>query len=158
MEKNVWILIDDRAGSNSQARGIAQALGWRTTEKNISYNRWANLPNIFLGATLRGIKPHSRENLQPPYPDLVIAASRRSAAVARWIKKQAPEQVKIVQVMHPGSCGLKDFDRVFVSEHDAHKKHSPNIFYITGCAHRITPESLREEREEWEKEFSRSGL
>ena len=50
MGKNVWILIDNRAGSNGQARGIAKALGWQTTEKNISYNGWANLPNLFLGA------------------------------------------------------------------------------------------------------------
>lgn len=154
MGKNVWILIDNRAGSNGQARGIAKALGWQTTEKNISYNGWANLPNLFLGATLRGVEPRSRETLKPPFPDLVIAASRRSAPVARWIKKRTFGQVKIVQVMHPGSCGLKDFDRVFVSDHDDHKKHSPNIFYVTGCAHRITPETLAEGREKWEKEFA----
>ena len=66
MGKNVWILIDNRAGSNGQARGIAKALGWQTTEKNISYNGWANLPNLFLGATLRGVEPLSLIHISEP--------------------------------------------------------------------------------------------
>ena len=154
MGKNVWILIDNRAGSNNQARGVAEALGWSVVEKNISYNKWSELPNIFLGASLRGIEPRSRELLKPPFPDLVIAASRRSAPIARWIKKKTFGQVKIVQIMHPGSCGLSDFDRVFVPDHDSAKKHSPNIYYITGCAHRVTPEALEEGRTKWSAEFA----
>ena len=154
MGKNVWILIDNRAGSNNQARGVAEALGWSVVEKNISYNKWSDLPNIFLGASLRGIEPRSRELLKPPFPDLVIAASRRSAPIARWIKKKTFGQVKIVQIMHPGSCGLRDFDRVFVPDHDSAKKHSPNIYYITGCAHRVTPEALEEGRTKWSAEFA----
>ena len=154
MGKIVWILIDNRAGSNSQARGVAEALGWSVVEKNISYNKWSDLPNIFLGASLRGIEPRSRELLKPPFPDVVIAASRRSAPVARWIKKKTFGQVKIVQIMHPGSCGLGDFDRVFVPDHDSGKKHSSNIYYITGCAHRITPKTLAEGKAKWSDKFA----
>ena len=153
MIKNVWILIDNRAGSNNQARGVADALGWNTTEKKISYNQWANLPNLFLGASLRGIDEHSKAILKPPFPDLVIAASRRAAPVARWIKKQSANQTKIIQIMHPGNVGLKDFDKVFVSAHDAHKKRSTNMYYVTGCAHRITNKTLAEGAEKWQNAF-----
>jgi len=154
MTKNVWILIDDRAGSNNQARGVAAALGWNIVEKKISYNRWANLPNLFLGASLQGIDDASKKTVQGPFPDLVIAASRRAAPVARWIKKHSLKQTKIVQIMHPGNVGLNDFDKIFVSEHDAHKKQSSNMYFITGCAHRITAETLLQAKEEWQQEFT----
>ena len=154
MTKNVWILIDDRAGSNNQARGVAAALGWNTEEKKISYNRWANLPNLFLGASLRGIDKPSRNILEAPFPNLVIAASRRAAPVARWIKKQSLGHTKIVQIMHPGNIGLNDFDKIFVSEHDAHKKQSSNMYFVTGCAHRITAQTLANAKEEWQEKFA----
>jgi len=154
MTKNVWILIDNRAGSNNQARGVAEALGWNIIEKKIYYNQWSSLPNLFLGASLRGIDEHSKKILKPPFPDLVIAASRRAAPVARWIKKQSANQTKIVQIMHPGNVGLKDFDKIFVSKHDAHKKHTSNMYFITGCAHRITSHTLLEGAKQWQKEFA----
>lgn len=153
MEKKVWLLIDSRVGSNGQSRGIAKVLGWEVEEKNIVYNFWSDFPNLFLGASLRGIAKKSRQLLQAPFPDLVISASRRSAPVARWIKKQTHGQTKIVQVMHPGNVGLSDFDRVFVSDHDRYKKQSPNIFYVAGCAHRFTPETLQQAQEQWQPKF-----
>ena len=154
MTKNVWILIDDRAGSNNQARGVAAALGWNIVEKKISYNRWANLPNLFLGAGLLGIDEASKQAVQGPFPDLVIAASRRAAPVARWIKKHSLKQTKIVQIMHPGNVGLNDFDKIFVSEHDLHKKQSANMYFITGSAHRITAETLADAKEKWQQDFA----
>lgn len=154
MEKKVWILIDDRAGSNSQARGVAKVLGWPSEEKEIVYNNWAKLPNFLKGATLIGIKKESRNNLSAPYPDLVISASRRTAPVARWIKKRSLGKTRIVQLMHPGNSGLGDFDRVFIPDHDRGKKMGKNVLKVIGCAHKITPDVLVEAKAKWQPEFS----
>lgn len=51
---------------------------------------------------------------------------------------------KLIQLMHPGKSGLKDFSLAAVPEHDQGKTPAPNIFYITGCPHRVTPEALAE--------------
>lgn len=154
MEKKVWVLIDDRAGSNSQARGVAKILGWPAEEKQLIYDGWAKLPNFLKGATLVGIKAESRQNLQQPYPDLVISASRRTAPVARWIKRKSAGKTKIVQLMHPGNVGLAEFDRVFIPEHDQGKKMGKNVQKVIGCAHKITPDFLAEAKEKWQAVFA----
>ena len=42
----IWVLLDDRAGNNSQSLGIAQELGYDFIAKNISYNFLAKLPDF----------------------------------------------------------------------------------------------------------------
>lgn len=156
MKKNLWILEDNRRGSVSQALGIADALNkneFDIAEKKISYTRFSALPNWLRGRTLLGLTAESRTVISAPYPDFVISVSRRTVPVARYIKKQSP-QTKLVQLMHPGKCGLNDFSLVIVPEHDRNKTHSPNIHYITGCTHRITPEFLAQAKEKWAEKFA----
>lgn len=153
--QKVWLLLDNRMGSVGQARGVAGALsGAEIIEKKIIYNCLAKLPNFFKDSSLLGISKQSKQDLQAPFPDVVISASRRTAPIARWIKKQSKNKTKIVQLMHPGKCGLKDFDLVFVSEHDRHKISSDNIVYIQGAPHRITKQKLAEAKERWAPKFA----
>lgn len=156
MKKTLWVLMDDRMGSVGQARGVLQALGdmVQVVEKKIIYNRWAKLPNTLKGVSLVGLNKKDSDNLQIPFPDLVLSISRRTAPIARWIKKQSNSQTKIIQLIHPGSVGIEDFDLVLVSEHDRHKKSTPNMVYITGCPHRITEKSMQEAHEKWQPIFS----
>ena len=154
MEKNVWVLTDDRIGSNSQARGVAKVLGWPTIEKNLSYNFLAKLPNFLRGVSLIGVEKSAKKTLRPPFPDLVIAASRRSAIVALWVRKQSGGRTKVIQLGHPGDFGLEYFDRVFIPEHDRNKKMGPNVMKIIGCAHRVTPDFLAEAQEKWHNDFA----
>ena len=83
----IWALLDDRAGNRSQCLGVADALGLAYTVKEVRYSLFAGLPNGFLGASLIGLSPDSRLEFQPPWPDVVIAAGRRAAPVARAIRK-----------------------------------------------------------------------
>lgn len=117
----LWALTDDRPGNNVQVLGVAKALGWTTEEKAIRYTGFARLPNIVRGATLAGVADSSREQFSAPWPDVVIAAGRRSAPVARWIKRQSGGKTKLVQIMFPGRAGAKEFDVIAVPDHDAHK-------------------------------------
>ena len=156
MKKILWLLLDDRMGSVGQARGVAQFLSadFEIVEKHISYTRLAKLPNFLKGAGLLGLAAESKKAVAEPAPDLVISASRRTAPVARWIKKRSGGKTVIAQIMYPGKSGIKDLDMVFVSEHDKKKKFYPNFTYIVGSPHRITPQTLEEARRKWEPVFA----
>lgn len=57
--------------------------------------------------------------------------------------------------MHPGNSGLKDFDLIFVPDHDRETKKSlPNMVYLTGCPHRVNEKNLSLAREKWQETFA----
>ena len=152
MKKIIWFLMDNRMGSVGQAKGIIQALDkerYEIVEKKIDYNRLANLPNFLLGKSLLGVTAATRKELRAPWPDLAVSISRRTVPAARFIKKASGGMTKLIQLMHPGKSGLKDFSLAAVPEHDRGKTPAPNIFYITGCPHRVTPEALAEAAGKW---------
>ena len=139
MKKTIWALFDDRVGSVNQAKGIIQALGneYDVTYKHITYNRWASLPNCLLGASKAGISKDCPVDLSQPYPDIILSVSRRTTPIARYLKRKSQGKSKIVQLMYPGNCGIKELDLIIASQHDAAKCKNGNIFLITGCPHRI---------------------
>lgn len=151
----VWALIDDRPGNNAQVLGVAQALGWSFEDKEVRYTPFARLPNMLRGATLAGVSDESRASLSAPWPDVVIAAGRRSAPVARWIKAQSGNRTKLVQLMFPGNAGARDFDLIVVPNHDenAQVRDWPNVLEITGAPNMITPALLEAEAGRWRDRF-----
>lgn len=156
MKKTLWALFDDRAGSVGQAKGIIQALEGKINieTRQIVYNRWAALPNCLRGRSLLGINREKSDVLNAPWPEMVLSISRRTLPVARWIKKQSGGKTKIIQLMHPGKCGLKEIDLVIVSEHDAGKCKGGNFFFITGCPHRVNEKTAAAAREKWAPVFA----
>lgn len=143
---DVWVLADDRAGNVAQAVGIAEALGLPFAVKDIRYGPIARLPNILLCASTAGLVSDSRAGLRPPWPRLVIAAGRRTAPVARWIKRAGGS--RLVQIMDPGQ-GRADFDLIAIPEHDAAAPAGSNILSILGAPHRVTPRRLAAEADLW---------
>ena len=157
MKQTIWFLLDDRNGSVNQARGVENALNkekYIIEEKKISYNFLAALPNFIRGKTLLGVKSCD-EAIFNKIPDIVVSSSRRTVPVARYIKKMSRGKTKLVQLMHPGRVGMKDFSLIFVPEHDRGKKNGDNVEYIVGCAHRITPDSLNQAHEKWKDFFAK---
>lgn len=155
MKKTIWILLDNRIGSRHQAEGVANYLDknkFNIVYKEIEYTKWAALPNIIRGRSLLGLTQKSKESLVPPMPDLVLSASRRTAPVARFIKKQSPK-TKLFQLLHIGRCGSNDFTAIYAPEHDKYKFSAPNIKYTIGSPHFITPEKLSEAYQTWNKKF-----
>ena len=156
MKKTIWILTDNRIGSRHQAEGIANYLDkeqFEIIEKRLEYTKLAGLPNFIRGKTLLGLTNDSKQTIQSPYPDIVLSSTRRTAPIARYIKKKN-KPTKLVQLIHIGKTGLKEFELVFVPEHDKHKTQSPNIRYTTGAPHFITKEKLDTAQKEWSKTFS----
>lgn len=156
MKKSIWILLDNRIGSRHQAEGVANYLSTKKFDiiyKEIQYTKLAALPNFIRGRTLLGISSECKKTLSAPYPDIVLSASRRTVPVARWIKKQNPS-TKLIQLLHIGRTGIKDFTYIFAPEHDNYKTNAPNIKYTVGSPHFITTEKLAQAKQEWQEKFS----
>jgi mitochondrial fission protein ELM1 len=145
---SVWVLADDRAGNVTQAVGVAEALGWPFLRKDIRYGRLGVLANVARGASLLGVTEDCRNALVPPWPDLVIGAGRRTAPVARWIRRQNPA-TRLCQIMDPGWPGRDDFAVIAVPSHDDHVPAAANVLPVIGAPHRVTPELLAREAERW---------
>ncbi len=94
----------------------------------------------------------SRVNLVAPWPDLVIAAGRRTAPVARKIKKDSAGQTVLVQIMYPGDAGIDEFDLIAAPRHDSIGPR-PNLIEVTGAPHRVTPAKLAEAASQWQGRF-----
>ena len=148
----IWALCDDRAGNVAQVRGVAEALGLPFQIQDLRYTAAAALPNYMVGASFGGLTRDSRVNLSPPWPDLVIAAGRRTAPVARNIKELNDGKTFLTQIMYPGEAGIDEFDLVAVPRHDGMAKRD-NFFEITGAPHRVNPGNLAAARLEWEGRF-----
>ena len=144
----IWVLADDRPGNASQCLGVAEALGLEFRVKNLAYTAAGALPNVALGASMRGLTAASRTGLVPPWPDVVVAAGRRTGPVARQIKRQSGGAAFLAQIMFPGRAGIAEFDLVAVPHHDRVAAR-PNVMRITGAPHRVTEKALREASAEW---------
>ncbi len=126
-----------RPGHANQAIGTAEALGLPFDLKPLQWGPLARLPNALLGGSLAGLTPSSAERLALPWPDLVIAAGRRTAPVARWLR--ARSGCRCAQLMWPGSsAGL---DLVIVPVHDRAAGRS-DVSTIRAAPHRLTPGKL----------------
>lgn len=107
----IWILQTGRAGDNAQVLEIARRLGGNTVIKKLAFNALHILPNWMLGARLASLAPEAQRQVVPPWPNLVIAAGKRTVPVARWIKAASGGRAKLVQIGRPRAA-LTHFDLV----------------------------------------------
>ena len=107
----VWVLLGKGVGGNRMMQNLAETLGWPFELTRLRYNPLQLLPNPVLGARCLSLARKQSDGLLPPWPDLVIAASRRSAPIARWIKRQARGRTRLVHLLH-AHAPLHDFDLV----------------------------------------------
>ena len=96
----IWVLLGPRTGDNNQALALAEGLGLPFETRTLAYNPLQAL-SVWLGPTALTLDQASREHLQPPWPDLVIAIGRRSVPVARWIRKRNGGRTRLVRIGHP---------------------------------------------------------
>lgn len=133
MSAPVWVLEDPRAGTAAQARGLAERLGAPFRVIGLEWGPLARLPLPW--PTLSGLAETGA--FAPPWPRLAISAGRRSAPVARWLRRQG---VRTVHAMRPG-FGAADFDLLVIGAHDAPRP-AANLAVIAGAMHGLTPARL----------------
>lgn len=146
----VWALLDDRMGNTNQTLGLAEALGYPYQEKQINYTCAILLPNVLKLGLLSGIDAASKDLLSPPWPDVVIAAGRRLAGVARYIKSQSPD-VSLIHIMWPDS-NVELFDAIMLPKHDIRPAHE-NVIPIIGALNRINKPMLTAGKTAWQSTF-----
>jgi len=143
----IWVLADDRPGNVSQALGVAEALDLPLTVKTIRYNALGKLHNALRSASRFGLEHWSRKAIEvKPAPTLVIAAGRRTAPLARWLKRRYGS--RLVQLMDPGWPGRARFDLIAAPLHDDLPAAS-NVIRTLGACHRARPALLAAEAARW---------
>lgn len=106
----VWCLHGRHAGDNAQIDTFAAALGWPARTHSLRFSVLSRLPWWLRGASRLGFEG-SEPAFAPPWPDLIIAAGRRSASVARWIVRQSGGRTRSVLLGRP-RAPLAAFDLV----------------------------------------------
>lgn len=147
----VWLLLGKGTGGNGQIRNLAEALGWPYETKQLVYDRASNLPNLLLGASLLGIDRRASSPLRPPWPDLLIAGSRRSSPIAQWIKKASGGTTMLVHLMHT-QTPLAWFDLV-VTTPQYRLPRRANVLHNTVPLNHIPEERLRAAAARWAPTF-----
>ena len=113
----VWVLADEKAGHTTQSVGVAEALGWPYELKQLRFNGMYRLSNRLLGSSRLALDAEHSAVLAPPWPDLVIATGRKTAAIARWIGKQSRGHTRLVQLGRKGGDQVEPFDLVVTCAH-----------------------------------------
>lgn len=148
---SIWVLADDRPGNVAQCVGVAEALGRPFRVIDIRYNLLGRWHNLLIGDHRHAMTRESRAEITPPWPHLAIAAGRRTAPLALWLKRRHGS--RLVQIMDPGWPGRGRFDLIAAPRHDD-LPDAPNIIHTLGSCHRATPARLAAEADKWRGRLS----
>ncbi len=124
----VWALLDGDAAHDAQVLSLAGALGWPFEEKRLSFRPGSLLSRLSRGRALDRLDAASSSRLAPPWPDLVISSGAASIPVARWLREQAPGQVRLVQLGRP-DAPFDLFDLIVTVPHER-LPIRPNVLHV----------------------------
>jgi mitochondrial fission protein ELM1 len=142
----VWVLADDRPGNTTQSLGLAEALGWPFEQKRLAMRALSRAHNRWLGASRAGIDPQRSAPLEPPWPDLVIAAGRRTAPVALWVRERSGGRTRTVLLGRKGGDFAELFDLAVTPRYCRLYPH-PRRLEIAAPLHRASHARIAEARE-----------
>jgi mitochondrial fission protein ELM1 len=132
-----WIVSNGATGFETQALGVAEALGISPVIKRV------NQP-----APWRWLAPWGpvadAGDIAPPWPELVIAGGRQAIPFARMIRRRARGRTFVAIMQHP-RVPVSGFDFVWAPRHD--RLSGPNVFSTLLSPHRLTPQRLAAEAE-----------
>ncbi len=143
----VWLIQSYRAGENAQLLALAEALDWPFELKRLVYRPWGFLVDLSRRVSLAGIDRSRSSPLRPPWPDLVIAAGLRNEPVARWIRRQAGDRVRLVHIGRPWT-DLRRFDLVITTP-QYRLPPRPNVLPNALTLQRATADRLAEAAALW---------
>lgn len=141
---SVWCVADGRAGILNQTKALAAALAEPERAAKLAYIRSdARSRDVILQpqgfqlmlrpdlwpAPLSALPAEQRRLLLPPWPDVWIAAGRRSIPYSRMVRKLSGGKTLVAQTQDP-KVSLDSFDLVIPPEHDAVS--GQNVFPILG--------------------------
>ncbi len=138
-QPTVWVLHDGKIGMANQVIGLAEALGWPFQEKRLAIRApWRHLTPQFWLLPEYAIDP-SGDQLNAPWPDIIIGCGRNSVAPARMVKRRSGGKAFWVQIQDP-RCFHDEIDLIIAPQHDPAR--GDHIFTTFGAVHRVTKEKL----------------
>jgi len=144
----VWVLLDEDRDNAERALALARALGWDFESKRLHYSSASLLHNRLLGASLRGLEQSRCDPLQAPWPDLVIAAGRRSAPIAQWIRDASRGLARLVQIGREGADYARLFD-IAITPSYAHLFPHPNRIEVTAPIRQAPTDRMQAAAQQW---------
>jgi mitochondrial fission protein ELM1 len=145
-----WVVTTGDAGTRNQVIGLAEAVGLPFVEKIIGLGApWGWFPGNLLPTPLRWLDP-SKDQLQPPWPDLLITAGRRSTGPSIAIRKASRGKTVTVHIQNP-QAPLDAFDLIVAMPHDDIT--GPNVIVSDTAMHRVSPAMIEEGRRRWKEAF-----
>ena len=154
IKKIIWVLTDDRIGSNNQSIALAEKLSNNFIVKNIKYNFLIKIPNIIRQSTLIGVDKKKSDDINNNFPDIIISAGRRLSSVALNIKKKSNKKIFLINILNP-NLNFKKFDLVILPKHDNFniEKYN-NIIEINGSLTKINKELMDLDVKKWAPFFN----
>jgi mitochondrial fission protein ELM1 len=141
--KTCWIVTEGLIGTENQCLGLAEALGLKPIVKRIKMKSpWRQL-SPWLNWGHQYALAAGSDNIDPPYPDILIASGRKSIGAALHIKRRSNGRTFLVQVQDP-RINPKHFDLVVALQHDPTR--GDNVIVTTCAMHRVTPEKIAAEK------------
>ncbi len=154
---SVWAVSDGRAGNAAQVRAVVQALGetqrfMRVAHMLSNAHRaepivlnprapWTWLPSNAWPQPLGALNPQERCVFQPPWPDVWIAAGRRSAPYSKLIRELSAGQTLTVHILDP-KMPPGDFDLLVTPLHDG--VDAPNVIRTIGSPSHFSPDRIED--------------
>ncbi|WP_300376249.1 mitochondrial fission ELM1 family protein [Henriciella sp.] len=157
MGPSVWAASDGRAGNAAQVRAIVQALGATERWMKVAHIHgtghrdspitlaprppWTWLPGGRWPMPQLALPKDQRALFTSPWPDLWIAAGRRSAPYTAAIRDMSGGKTFTVQILDPKSDPA-NYDLVVVPEHD--ELEGPNVIRTVGAPSYFAPEDIEQ--------------
>ena len=139
-----WLLSDGRAGHEAQALGIVEALGVSADIRRVAPRALYACLAPFGPIDPSEAPDRDGSPIAPPFPDLVIAAGRRTLPYLREIKRASQGQTYTVYVNAPAT-GPGAADLIVAPRHDS--LFARNVVAPLTPANCVTPARLQRLRE-----------
>jgi mitochondrial fission protein ELM1 len=134
-----WVLSDGKAGGEAQSLGLAEALGLAPEIKRIEVRApWRWLPPAVWPNSLWTLAPGGAR-LAPPWPAILIACGRLTAAPALAVRRASCGASFAIQIQD-AKIAPRRFDLVVVPQHD--RLRGANVVTTRGALNRVTPRRL----------------
>ena len=109
--KKSWILSSGLIGCENQCLGVIERLGIETEIKKIK-------PSMAVSVFAPYGTPFLNPQVCEPWPDLVIAAGRKTIPYLKYIRRASKKECKTIYLQDP-RIDSKEFDIVWAPEHDS---------------------------------------
>lgn len=143
--KNSWILSSGLIGCENQCLGVIERLGIETEIKKIK-------PSMAVSLFAPYGTPFLNPQVREPWPDLVIAAGRKTIPYLKYIRKASKKECKTIYLQDP-RIDSKKFDIVWAPEHDSIEGN--NVIKTITSPNRVTNELLNYHHDDWLDKLSK---